>query len=293
MKRFTRRELLRGLAVGPGLAIWESIAHAAPRFRSQFAASPFQRLNILFHGLSVIEFSSDEVHVYLPLAASDYAYLAGTWMQEVSLARGGEYRLSGVMTGPRPELRLIRPEQNAVFHDRAIDQAFSFCKFVLPFPDYVTPLRLLRKERGRNFFAGSPGPILDPAAIPQVLAFGYARPASTEPLELRPLSWTPVIVGGCVNLHVWDAPAKRPTQQEALYAFSQMTKLAGAPALALNPAYAEIKPPAPDERPDLPGLSCQGEWTLVERLKVPDSCGRHRKRDSKKAPFDSLSLILY
>lgn len=276
------------------MAALQPLAHAAvPRLQSAYSSSPFQRLDIIFHGLSAIEFTSSEVHTYLPSGPSDYAYLAGTWMQEVTLSRGSEYRLSGVMTGPRPELRDIDPGQNVVYRARPIKPDFSFCKLVLPFPDFVTPLRLLRKEHGRNFLAGSPQPILEPSAIPQVVALGYVHPDSTSPLQFRPLDWTPVIMDGVVNLHIWDAPAKKPTPQEAMDAFTQLTKLIGAPGIHLDPAYAEIDRPLPDENPDVPGLGCQEEWSLVERLGDPKSCDKHRKRDRVKMPFDSLPLILY
>lgn len=293
MKNFTRRELLRTLAAVPALAFIEPLARATPGFSEQFTTSPFQRLNIIIHGMSVIDFSGDEVHVYLPTGPSDYAYLAGTWMQEVVLTRGGEYRLSGVMTGPRPELRMIDPRQNAVYKKRAIDPAASFCQLVLPFPDFFTPLRLLHKRHRKEFFIGSPRPILDPSALPLVVVLTYVHPDSTSALQFRPLRWTPVIEDGAVNLHVWDAPAKEPSQQEARNSFRQMTKTIRSPALELDPFYAEIDQPLPDENPSVPGLSCQEEWTLVERLGQPASCGRRRKRQSKESPFDNLSLILY
>ncbi|HVB97822.1 MAG TPA: hypothetical protein VNJ12_00620 [Candidatus Dormibacteraeota bacterium] len=293
MTHLTRRELLQGLAAVPALAVAGSLAHAAQALSGQFTGSPFQQLNVLVHGMSVIEFASDEVYIYLPSAPSDYAYLAGSWMQEASLARGGAYRLSGVMTGPRPELRMIHPEENAVYKDHKIDPGFSYCKLILPFPDLFTPLRLLRKEHGRNFFAGSPQPILEPSAIPQVVALTYSHPDSTSPLEVRPLAWTPVIQEGVVNFHVWDAPAKTPSPQEARDAFANMTKMIGLPGLRLNPDYAEIKPAPPDENPDVLGLGCEEEWTLIERLGHPYGCVRRREQTPKKGPFDNLSLILY
>lgn len=293
MKHLTRRELLQGLAAVPALAVAGSLARAAPGLSGQFTVNPFQQLNILLHGMSVIEFARDEVYIYLPLAPPDYAYLAGTWMQEASLTHGVEYRLSGMMTGPRLELRAIHPDENAVYKDRSIDQKFSYCKLILPFPDFLTPLRLLRREHGRHFFAGSPRPILEPSAIPQVIALTYVHPDSTSPLEFRPLPWTPVIQEGVVNFHVWDAPAKTPSSVEALEAFDKLAKMIGSTDLRLNPDYAEIKPPPPDENPHVVGLSCQEEWTLIERLGQPDGCGWHEKHGSKKEPFASLVPILY
>lgn len=285
--------MLRGLAAGSAFAIAQSFSRAVPALAHQLTASPFQRLNVIVHGLSVIEFGPDQVNMYLPSAPPDYAYLAGSWMQETALSRGGEYRLSGVMTGSRPQLSAIDPEKNAVFAATAKDQSLSFCRFVLPFPDYFVPLRLIRKQHGRKFFTGSPQPIIEPSAIPQVVVLSYEHPDPTSMLEFRPLVWTPVIVGGVVNFHVWDAPAKPPTAQEAQDGFAQIMKMIGSPAIKLNAAYEEIKPPPPDENPSVFGLSCQGEWTLVERLGEPDSCGKHGKKESKKAPFEGLPLILY
>ncbi len=293
MKQITRRELLRGLAAAPALALAGSLASAASGLPGPFSGSPFQQVNILVHGLSVIEFSSDEVYIHLPSTPPDYAYLAGSWMQEASLARGEQYRLSGVMTGPRPELRMIRPDENAVYKNRPVDPKLSYCKLILPFPDFFTPLRLLRKEHRKNFFDGSPRPILEPSALPQVVALTYSHPDLTSTLQFRPLPWTPVIERGVVNLHVWDAPAKIPSPQEARDAFAGMTKMIGSPDLQLNPEYAEIKPPPPDEHPDVIGLGCEEEWSLIERLGHADGCGRRRKHASKKQPFDHLPLTLY
>jgi hypothetical protein len=289
----TRRDFLQGLAAAPALAVARSLAGGDRYSASQFTASPFQQLNVIFHGLSVINFSSDAVHVYLPIVATDYAHLAGSWMQEVPLARGARYRLSGMMTGPRPELRVIDPNQNAVFAAQVADRALSFCELVLPFPDFLIPLRMVRKERRRNFFMGSPQPIVQPSAVPEILVFSYVHPDPTSSLQFRPLDWTPVIMGGVIDLHIWDAPAKAPSVQEAKHAFEQMAKMIGSSTLQLDPFYAEIKPPEPDEDPSVAGLSCQQEWTLVERLGHPDGCGNRRRRDAPKAPWDSLSLILY
>jgi hypothetical protein len=293
MKSPTRREILRGFAAAPALAALRSLARAAPILPLQYAASPFQRVNVVLHGFSAIEFAGDELRIYLPSAPGDYAFLGGTWMQEVALARGAEYRLTGVMTGPRPELRDINPERNLVYKDHAIDDTLPFCKFVLPFPDFFTPLRLLRKEHHKDFLAGSPLPVVAPNEIPQLLVLSYVHPDSTSSLEFRPLRWTPVILEGVVNFHIWDSPAKMPTLQQAAEAFAQMTKMIRSPGIDLNPAYSRIEPPLPDENPLVPGVSCSEEWTLIERLADPESCSKHRKRDLKKTPFDNLSLILY
>lgn len=293
MKSLTRRQLLRGIAAAPALAAIQSLALATPVLPHLYDASPFQRVNVVLHGFSVIEFADDELRIYLPPAPDDYAFLGGAWMQEINLARGAEYRLTGLMTGPRPELRDIYPQQNLVFPRRPIDGNLAFCKFVLPFPSLLTPLRLLRKERKHDFVIGSPPPIIEPNFIPQLLVLSYLHPDSTSPLELRPLRWTPVILEGVVNFHIWDAPAKTPTLPQSEEAFEQMTKLIESPDVLLNPAYSEIEPPLPDENPLVPGLTCSEEWTLIERLGDPESCSKHRKRDLKKTPFDNLSLILY
>lgn len=292
MKQFTRRKFLQGLGAAPALAIAGSLA-AFPRSSGQFTAGPFQQLNVVFHGVSVIEFDSGEVHAYLPVAGADYAHLAGSWMQETSLTRGGRYRLSGMITGPRPEMRDIHPTENAVFASRVTDQALSFCELILPFPDFIVPLRMVRKKRKRNFFTGSPQPIIEPDEIPQVVVFSYVHPDPTSRLQFRPLPWTPVIVDGVVNLHVWDAPAKDPTLGQAERTFVQMGKMIGSSSLRINPDYADIKPPEPDENPTVAGMSCQQEWTLIERLGHPAGCSKHRRRDSKRSPLDGLSFILY
>lgn len=294
MRRITRREVLQRLAAGSALGTFPWLLRAAPAQQNQPAESPFQRVNILFHGLTVIEFAPDEVHVYLPDVGADRAYLAGTWMQEAALRHGTEYRLSGVMTGPRPQLESLNPLQNAIFRNRKIDASLSFCKLVFPFPDFLTPLRPLEKKHGKNFFTGTPAPILEPKTIPQVTAFTYVHPDRTSALEFRPAAWTPVVEGGVVNLHVWDASVKTPSPQAALHAFERMAKMIGAPQLRLDSVYDTIKPPRPEENPLVEGMACQEEWTLIERTSEAQSCGKHRKYHPKDdSGVDSLSMILY
>jgi hypothetical protein len=295
MKGFTRREILRRLAAGPALATLPSLARAASAWqRTRPTEAPYQRVNVLFHGLSVVEFGSDEVDVYLPDAGPDRAYLAGTWMQEIALTRGQEYRFSGVMTGPRPQFYKIDPRQNAVFARRTIDASLAYCHLVFPFPDIVTSLRLLHKSHGKHFFTGSPKPILETDVIPQILAFSYTQPDTSSRLQFRPLPWTPVIFEGVVNLHVWDSAAKTPSPEASEQAFQTMVKMIGAPGLGLNQVYDKIKLPPPDEKPEVVGLECQQEWSLVERLSEPQGCGKDRKyRPKDDSGLDSLPLILF
>lgn len=291
----TRREALRRLAAGSALGMFPGLVSAAFRGQQrQSVETPFQRVNVLFHGLSVAEFGSGEVHVYLPTAGSGRAYLAGTWMQEMVLGQGKKYRLSGVMTGPRPVLRSIDPERNAVFRRRPIKRDESFCTLVFPFPDFVTALRPLHKRHGENFFTGSPRPIVEPKSIPQVTAFSYVRPDYTTPLEFLPANWTPVVEDGIVNLHVWDATAKPPLPQASLQAFARMAKMIDAPRLGINPVYDKIKLPRPDKDPAVEGMNCQEEWTLAERTGDPEGCGKHSRYHPKDdSALDCLSVILY
>jgi hypothetical protein len=297
MKGITRRELLRRLAAGSALATLPPLARAASALQQQMrpAEAPFQRVNVLFHGLSVIEFGDDEIHVYLPDAgSSDRAYLAGTWMQEISLARGQQYRFSGVMTGPRPEFYEIDPKQNAVFKNSSIEASLAFCELVFPFPDVVTPLRPLRKSHGKNFFTGLPKPIVEPEALPQILSFSYLHPDTSSPLQFRPLPWTPVVYGGVVNLHIWDSAVKTPTPDASKGAFAKMAKMMGTPDLHLDPAYDTIKPPRPDEKPEVVGLDCEQEWSLSERMSEPEGCGKdHKYKPKDDSGLDSLPIILF
>lgn len=296
MKGFTRREILRRLAAGPALATLPSLARAASAWqRMRPTVAPYQRVNVLFHGLSVIEFGSDEVDVYLPDAgSSDRAYLAGTWMQEIALTRGQEYRFSGVMSGPRPEFYKLDPRHNAVFARRTIDTSLAYCHLVFPFPDIVTSLRLLHKSHRKHFFTGSPKPIIETNVIPQILAFSYTHPDTGSPLQFRPLGWTPVIFEGVVNLHVWDSAAKTLSPEASEKAFEKMARMMGAPQLRLNRVYHKIKPPPPDEKPEVVGLECRQEWSLVERLSEPQSCGKGRKYHPKDdSGLDSLPIILF
>jgi hypothetical protein len=294
MKEITRRELLRKLAVGPALVTLPSLARAASALQTRSSEAPFQRVNVLFHGLTVIEFGSDEVHVYLPDAGSDRAYLAGTWMQETALIRNEQYRFSGVMTGPRPEFYQVDPKQNAVFKNGPIDSSLSYCRLVFPFPDVVTPLRLLRKSHGKQFFTGSPKPFVEPEVIPQVLAFSYLQPDTSSSLQFRPLPWTPIILEGVVNLHIWDSAVKTPTPEASQQAIAQMARMIGATGLGLDPVYDKIKPPRPDETPEVVGLECQQEWSLSERMSEPQGCGKDHKYNPKDdSGLDSLPIILF
>ena len=282
------------MAAGPAAAILPSLARAASALQIDHTAAPFQRVNVLFHGLSVIAFGREEVRVYLPDAGTDRGCLAGTWMQEIALARGEEYRFSGVMTGPRPAFGDIEPRENATFAKRPVDASLSYCELVFPFPDFVTPLRLMHKSHGKNFFLGSPQPIVEPKAIPQIVAFTYTHPDTTSPLQFRPLAWTPVVLGGVVNLHVWDVPVKAASEASAIEAIGKMTKMIRAPALGLNPVYDKIEPPRPDEKPEVEGLGCDEEWGWMERMNEPEGCGKHRKYDPKnESCLDSVPIILY
>jgi hypothetical protein len=294
MNSFTRRELLQGLAAGSALALLGPLARIAAGGRPQSMAAPFQRVNVLFHGRFVIDFGEDEVFVYPATAGPEYAFLAGTWMQEINLAPGREYRLSGVVTGPRPELRNIEPKWTPVFRRQPVDPAASFCKFVFPFPDFVTPLRLVGKKHRRHFFAGTPAPIVPLSKMPQVLAFSYTRPDLTSTLQCRPLKWTPVIMAGVVNLHLWAAPAREPGSQHSLQAFARLAKLMKSPDLRLDPVYAKIKPPRPDDDPIVPGISCRDEMSLIERFSGKPACGRKNSYHPQAASLsDSLSVILF
>lgn len=298
MSGLTRRQILRGLAAGTGLAALGRLARPAAgaeaQLGTQTGGAPFQRVNILLHGRFVVDFGGEEVSVYPAAATPAYAFLAGTWQQEKSLVPDVEYRFSGVMTGPRPELRNIDPRRVAVFNRKPVDTAASFCRLVFPFPDFIAPLRTIRREHGKPFFTGAPEPILKPETMPEVLALSYARPDLTSRLECRPLDWTPVILGGNVNLHVWAAPARKDTAQDSAKAFEQMTKLLDAPGLGLNEVYASIKPPRPDENPETPGVSCAEELTLVERLNDGPSCGTKNSYHPEDARLsDLLSVVLY
>lgn len=318
MKEFTRREVLGSLLAqiglaAPALSLLPAFGRTEPsgglaragegRVRigsaglvqePQGSGAPFQRVNVLFHGLTVLEFATDEVHVYLPMAASARAYLAGTWMQEESLQHETHYRLSGVMTGSRPDLSALDPQRNAVFAKRGVDASLAFCTLSLPFPDFVTPLRPLAKKHGKNFFLGAPAPVAEPLTLPQVVAFTYLHPDPTSPLELHRSGWTPVIEEGVVNLHVWDAPVKTPNPQISLEAFAQMAKLIGATRLQLNPVYDTIRLPRPANQLVLDGVSCQEEWTLVERMSENGGCRKHAKyRPVDDAGLNCLSIFLY
>jgi hypothetical protein len=133
-----------------------------------------------------------------------------------------------------------------------------------------------------------------PTEVPQVIAFSYTRPDLTSSLECRPMNWTPVIFGGVVNLHVWSAPVHEPDPLDSQRAFQQLAKLMSFPKLRLDPVYDKIKPPHPDEKPLLPGLSCQEELSLIERLADKPSCGKKSSFRPQPAPLsDSLSVLLY
>ncbi len=294
MKRFTRREILRGFAAGPAALYFASLARAASTWQIDRPDSPFERLNVLFHGLSILDFGQSEVRVYLPDAGPDRAYLAGDWMQEIALDRGAEYRLSGVVTGPRPGFEAIDPHQNAVFSGLKVNANLSYCRMAFPFPDFVTPLRLVRESHGKHFFMGTPPPVVQPKMVPEIVAFTYVHPDSTSPLEFRPLPWTPVIVEGVVNLHVWNEPAKRSSNAAAIRAFEQTAQMLGSPALALNPIYAGSKPPQPDSKPEIQGLGCEQEWSLTERMSAPEGCGKGPKyRPKDDWDWDGLPILIF
>lgn len=290
MKLLTRREVLHGLGACSAIALLGPLARAATEGLSEDSAPAFTELNVLIHGMSVIDVGKNEITLYPPIVPNGlHVYEAGNTDSETHLAKGGTYRLKGVKGNPRPSLAQIHPEDNGVFHRHAIVPGDYYCKIILPFPDEIVPLGLTMISPSQPFFQGSPAPYQQPSAIADLNIFRYTV---TGPVSLKPLRWIPKVKNGVANLQIFAMPSGPVAGSHPAEAFQAMANTMGCPKLKTNPHYASVSDPPPDPHPPVPGVTVSDEEGLLERA----SAKRHasgRPHILYDSALDCLSLFMY
>jgi hypothetical protein len=248
-------------------------------------------LNVLIHGMYVIDFGDHDVTLYAPdVPHCAHVYRAGTWMQEQDLARGGHYRLTGFARPNRPALAALQPDQNAVFPHRTLNPDLAFCSIVIPFPDSVAPLRLTYIRDNVPFFDGAPPLYRAPAALPDVVALTYKNVDGRPGLE--PLHWSPDVQNGVANLHFWAVPPGATPPSHPAEGLLTMGQLMGYENLRMNTSYANQPAPAPDPAPAVPGVTPAEELSLYERQAAePVPAGTVTPKFT--SAFNCLSTFLY
>jgi hypothetical protein len=248
-------------------------------------------LNVLIHGMYVIDVADRDVTLYAPdVPHCAHVYRAGTWMKEQDLARGSQHRLTGFARPNRPDLAALQPDRNAVFQRQTLNPKLAFCSIVVPFPDSISPLRLTYLRDSVPFFEGAPALHKAPSALPDVVVLTYNDVKGQPGLE--PLHWTPDVQNGIANLHIWAVPPGATPPAHPAEALITMGQLMGYQDLRMNQIYANQPAPAADPQPGVPGVSSNEELSLYERQQLePTPAGT--VTPAMTSAFNCLSTFVY
>jgi hypothetical protein len=263
MKLLTRREMLHGLGACSAFALLGPLGRAATEGLSEASAPAFTQLNVLIHGMTIIDVGNSEITLYPPVVPNSlHVYEAGNTGYEKHLAKGATYSLKGVKRNSRPSLADLHPGDNGVFHRHAIVAGDYFCRIILPFPDSIVPLGLTKILPAQPFFQGTPAPYQQPSAVADLNVFRYTV---TGPVSLKPLPWIPKVKNGVANLQIFAMPSGPVPSSHPAQAFQAMADTMGYPNLKANPHYAHASDPPLDPHPPVPGVSMSDEQGLPER----------------------------
>ena len=189
-------------------------------------AEPQITLNVVLHGLFVLNFTNVEIEMFTPFV-EDHIYRAGNWewSKLQHLLSGQAYRLRGVenMLAP-PELpkdnNILLPKDG--FTHRVHPERSVFVVY-LPFPEAIRLIRIV------NDGCNIPDPVnntigINTLSLCQVLT--YRVPDYTE-LDLLGTGWRPAVdpATHTVNLHFWAEPLLRVPRHHACIAYQRLSEL--------------------------------------------------------------------
>ncbi len=301
MKKLGRREFLYGLGAGAALAglrpgAWGEFLDSRPGSQNSYT------LNVVIHGMFVVDVRGKGVTLYPPISHQGHDYLAGTWLKEQAIAKGERLALNvsqspGQPAAGPPEAKL-QPTENPVFPGGSLHTEYSHFRFFLPYPNGYSFLRLAHQIGSAPFFTGTPQPYVQPHAIPEVVVFTYQRLQSLPSIQrvfsappVAEFPWTPDVQGGYINLHIWAMEPGAPDPAMFRKRFAVLKQLTGFSNLHANSAYYNAGMPLVDKKTGVPGLTPDQEHTLFERTKN----GEHPKAPccKTKPPVSCSSIFLY
>jgi hypothetical protein len=227
------------------------------------SAAGLHRLNVLIHGMFVIDVGKDEIKLYPP-DVSGHTFKAGTQGAMNSIRRGVNYHLAGLKSHTRLTLAELQPLHIGVFPRHAVNTKLAFCEISLPMPDKVSPARQEQAVPGQAFFEGTPKPYKQPDSLADLLIFTYEHVAG--PVQFAPLPWVPTPKNGIANLDIWAMPDGPVPSNHPEEAFSTLAGMMGYPQLRMNPYYEKKKVPAIDKNPGVLGVTPKDEMDMVEVL---------------------------
>ena len=288
MKLLTRRDALRSLGACSAAAVLGPLRLAA--LDHPAAGSSIHVLNVLFHGMFVIDFEDSGVVAYAPKVPNNaHEYVVGDLKQKFPLP--GSIALTGPAKGSKPpHWKYLHPKKTGIFPKNSVNLKYVHSTVNLQFPDEVHLLRLTPKKGNVPFFKGLPAPYQEPLFLPEVVVFTYRNLKSTP--ALSQISWTPSAHGGYANLHFWAEPPGATPTDHPRQAFQAMADLMGYPNLSMHQhPYASIDAPAPDATPSVSGLTCEDELSLNELAHANGTCPGSVQRYT--SAFNCLSLFMY
>lgn len=276
----TRRNLLKNMAGLSVLGMATKVAEASKMIpmddivcglpnpcRDAVGAAAGQaraQLNVLLHGLFVIDFREDSVHVLAP-CVPNHRYRAGIWKQEQPLDEHRWYSLEGL--GERKKKPALDETSYPILKQRANPElSLMKVKLRLPLPDAVHGIRCAdRGEGDPPFFAqsGRYAPVAALKHLPLIFALVYHYDSSRETPYLRGAGWSaPRGFHGPLNLHIRAEMAFTCLLNAQDY-LRQSLRISNAGDLLLADEYAKFIP-EPDRVSPLLGVSVDEEYELFE-----------------------------
>jgi hypothetical protein len=225
-------------------------------------SSPGITLNVVLHGLFVMNFTSPNVQLLTPFV-QEHKYKAGNWDWTMAtiedLAGGKTYTLKGtdpVLAPPDPTRITCANVLSQSKQNFRVDATKSFLTIALPFP---AEIRMLRCLTGKHLFNGPALSNATTISLCQVLTYPVSDPGS---LALDGTHWKPNIQLSTktANLHIWAEPDKTLLPQHAQNAYNTLMNLL--PPLSIGLATDDTAPL--DDPTGVLGVSPEEEQGLSE-----------------------------
>jgi hypothetical protein len=219
MEKLTRRSALKKL-IGASLT-----AAAAPLFVGCSKFEPQITLNVVLHGLFVLNFTNLEIELFTPFM-DDHIYRAGNWDWNCleHLQPKKSYRLRGVeYRSTPPDLNLncniLFPRegfQHQVHPERTVFTVY------LPFPETIRLIRIV--DAGLNVPEPNNTLRIHQLSLCQVLSY---RVPDYRNLDLLGTRWKPKVdhATNTANLHFWAEPPLRVPYSHACDAYAKLSEL--------------------------------------------------------------------